>query len=95
MGSPTKMTLNKVVLPAGESVYQGAKGRPMPPKRWLTEFHYVQCALEEADTTDFVCFNCVIAEPCRQCLAVSAVDIGDSEKLLQGYMDPPFHDWVS
>ena len=28
------MTLNKVVLPAGDSVYQDAKGQPMPPHRW-------------------------------------------------------------
>ena len=31
--SLTNMTLNKVVLPAGESVYQDAKGQPMPPQR--------------------------------------------------------------
>ena len=31
------MTLNKVVLPAGESVYQDAKGQSMPPQRWPTE----------------------------------------------------------
>ena len=30
--SLTTMTLNKVVLPAGESVYQDAKGQPMPPQ---------------------------------------------------------------
>ena len=29
--SLTNMTLNKVILPAGESVYQDAKGQPMPP----------------------------------------------------------------
>ena len=34
-----KMTLNKVVLPAGESVFQDAKGQPMPPESWPTEFH--------------------------------------------------------
>ena len=45
MVSLTNMTLNKVVLPAGESVYQDAKGQPMPPQRWLTEFHYVDGAL--------------------------------------------------
>ena len=39
--SLTNMTLNKVVLPAGESVYHDAKGQPMPPQRWPTEFHYV------------------------------------------------------
>ena len=36
--SLTNMTLNKVVLPAGESVYQDAKGQPMPPQRWPTEW---------------------------------------------------------
>ena len=36
--SLTNMTLNKVVLPAGESVYQDAKGQPVPPQRWPTEF---------------------------------------------------------
>ena len=34
--SLSNMTLNKVVLPAGESVYQDAKGQPMPPQRWPT-----------------------------------------------------------
>ena len=38
--SLTNMTLNKVTLPAGESVYRDAKGQPMPPQRWPTEFHY-------------------------------------------------------
>ena len=38
------MTLKKVVLPAGESVHQDAKGQPMPPQRWPTEFHYVHWA---------------------------------------------------
>ena len=101
--SLTNMTLNKVALPAGESVYQDAKGQPMPPKRWLTEFHYVDGGLEQADTTDFVCVNRIIAEPWRQCFAVSTVDIRESEDLLteeeldlvQGYMDQPFHDWGS
>ena len=31
-----KVTLNKVVLPAGRSLYQDAKGQPMPPQRWPT-----------------------------------------------------------
>ena len=91
--SLTNMTLNKVVLRAGESVYQDAKGQPMPPQRWPTEFHYVDGGLGQADTTDFVCVNGIIA--------VSPVDIGESEDLLteeeldlvQGYMDQPFHDW--
>ena len=99
--SLANMTLNKVVLPAGESVYQDAKGQPMPPQRWPTEFHYVDGGLEQADTTDFVCVNRIIAEPWRQCFAVSPVDIGESEDplteeeldLVQGYMDQPFHDW--
>ena len=59
--------------------------------------------LEQADTTDFVCVNRIIAEPWRQCFAVSPVDIRESEALLteeeldlvQGYMDQPFHDWQS
>ena len=100
--SLTNITLNKVVLPAGESVYQDAKGQPMPPQRWPTEFHYVDGGLEQADTTDFVCVNRIIAEPWRQCFAVSPVDIGqsedpltDEEDLVQGYMDQPFHDWGS
>ena len=59
--------------------------------------------LEQADTTDFVCVNRIIAEPWRQCFAVSPVDIGEPEDLLpeeelnlvQGYMDQPFHEWGS
>ena len=97
------MTLNKVTLPAGENVYQDAKGQLMPPQRWPTEFHYVDGGLEQADTTDFVCVNRIIAGPWRQCFAVSPVDIGESEDLLteeeldlvQGYMDQPFHNWGS
>ena len=50
----SNMTLNKVVLPAGDSVYQDAKGQPMPPQRWPTKFHYVDGGLEQADATDFV-----------------------------------------
>ena len=65
------MTLNKVVLPAGESVYRDAKGQPLPAQTWPTEFHYVDGGLEQADATDFVCVNRVIAEPWRQCFAVS------------------------
>ena len=101
--SLTNLTLNKVVLPAGESVYQDAKGQPMPPQRWPTEFHYVDEGLDQANTTDFVCFNRIIAEPWRQCFAVPPVDIGESEDplteeeldLVQGYMDQPLHDWGS
>ena len=77
--SLTNMTLNKVVLPAGESVYQDAKGQPMPPQRWPTEFHYVDGGLDQADTTDFVCVNRIIAQPWRQCFAGPPVDIGESE----------------
>ena len=59
--------------------------------------------LKQADATDFVCVNRVIAEPWQQCFAVSPVDIGEPEDLLsdeeldfvQGCMDRPFHDWVS
>ena len=54
----------------------------MPPQRWPTEFHYVDGGLEQADTTDFVCVNRIIAEPWQQCFAVSPVDIGESEDLL-------------
>ena len=103
VASLTNMTLNKVVLPAGESVYQDAKGQPMPPQRWPTEFHYVDGGLDQADATDFVCVNRIIAEPWRQCFAVPPVDIEESESedplteeewdLVQGYMDQPFHDW--
>ena len=75
----TNMTLNKVVLPAGESVYQDAKGQPMPPQRWPTEFHYVDGGLDQADATDFVCVNRIIAEPWRQCFAVPPVDIEESD----------------
>ena len=74
----THMTLNKVILPAGESVYQDAKGQPMLHQRWPTEFHYVGGGLEHANTTDFVCVNRVIAEPLRQCFAVFRVSIGES-----------------
>ena len=101
--SLTNMSLNKVALPAGESVYQEAKGQPMPAQRWPTEFRYVVRGLEQADTTDFVCVNRIVAEPWRQCFAISPVDMGESEDLLteeelylvQGYMDQPFHDWGS
>ena len=59
--------------------------------------------LEQADATDFMCVNRIIAEPWRQCFAVSPVDIGESEDLftgeeldlVQGYMDQPLHDWGS
>ena len=61
MASLDNMTLNKVVLPAGESVYRDANGRPMPTQRWPTEFHYVIGGREQANTTDLVCVNRVIA----------------------------------
>ena len=103
VASLNDMTLNKVVLPAGESVYQDAKGQPMPPERPSTEFHCVDGGLEQADVTDFLCFKHVNAEPWRQCFAVSPVDIGESEELLSDeeldlvprYMDRPFQNWVS
>ena len=82
MVSLTNMTLNKVTLPGGESVYQDAKGQPMPPQIWPTEFHYVDGGLEQADTTDSVCVNRIIAERWRQCFAVSPFDIRESEDLL-------------
>ena len=97
------MTLNKVVLPAGESVYQDAKGQPMPPRDGQQNSTIVDGGLDQADTTDFVCVNRIIAEPWRQCFAVPPVDIEESDSedplteeewdLVQGYMDQPFHDW--
>ena len=101
--SLTNMTLNKVVLSAGESVYQDAKGQPMPAQRWPAKFHLVDGGLELAGTTAFVCVNRMIAEPWRQCFAVSPINIGDSEGLLsdeeldmvQGSTDGLFHNWVS
>ena len=33
----------------------------MPRQRWPTEFHYVDGGLEQADATDFVCVNRIIA----------------------------------
>ena len=103
MTSLDNMTLNNVIVPAGGSVYQEAKSQPMPPQRWPTDFHNVDGGLEQADATDFVCVNRVIAEPWKQCFAVSPVDIGESEDLLsdeeldlvQGYMDGPFQDWLT
>ena len=75
----------------------------MPPKRWPTEFHYANEGLEQADATDFVCVNHVIAHPWRHCFPVSPVDIIKSEDLLfdeelslvERYMYEPFHDRVS
>ena len=75
----------------------------MRPQRCPTKFHYVDGGLKHADATFCLCVNRVIAELWRQCFAVSPVDIGESEELLsdeeldsvQGYMDQPFHDWVS
>ena len=103
VASLDNMTLNNLVLPGRESVYQDAKGQPMPPQSWPTAFHYVDGGLEQADATDFLWVNRVIAEPWQQCFAVSPVDMGDSEDLLsdeeldlvQGYMDRPFHDSVA
>ena len=46
VASLDNMTLNKVFLPAGDSVYEDAKGEPMPPQRWPTEFHYVDGSLD-------------------------------------------------
>ena len=76
------MTLNKVVLPAGESVHWDAKGQPMQPQRWPTEFYYVNRGPVQADATDFVCVNRVIVPLSRQCFAGSPVAIGKSEDLL-------------
>ena len=82
VASLDNMTLNKVVLPAGKSVYQDAKGQPMPPQRWTTQINYVDGGLEQADATDFVCVICVIAQLWRQCFAVFPVDSGESGDLL-------------
>ena len=103
VASLDNMTWNNVVLAAGESVYQDARGRPMQPQRWPTEFDYMNGDLEQADATDFLCVNRLIAEHWRQCSALSFVDIGESEDLLsdeelllvQGYMDQSFHDSVN
>ena len=54
------------------------------------------------NATDFVSVNRVIAEPRRQCLAVSPLDLGGLEDvfsdeqldLVQGYMDRPFNSSV-
>ena len=75
----------------------------MPPERWPTEFHYVDGGMEQADTKDFVCVNRVIAEPWRKCFAFPPIDIGELKDhlsdeeldLVQGYMNRPFHDWVT
>ena len=103
VASLDNMTLNKVVLLAGERVHQDDKGQAMPPKRWPTELHSVDGGLEQAHATDFVCVNRVIAKPWRQCFTVSPLNIGESEdlftdeeqNLVQGYMDRPFNDWVT
>ena len=98
-----KMTLNKVVLPAGDRVYEHAKGAPVPCQRWPSEFHYVDGGVKQADATEVWCVHHMIAEPSRQCFAVSPVDIGESDYLpsddelgfVQGYMDRPFPAWVA
>ena len=61
--SLTNMTFDMGVLPAGESVYEDAKGEPMPSQRWPTDFHHLDGNLEQAHATDCVFVNCVIAEP--------------------------------
>ena len=95
VASLDNMTLNKVVLPAGRCAYQDAKGQPMLRQRCPTEFKHDDGGLGHADTTD--------SEPWRKSLAVSPVDMGESEDLLsdeeldlvEGYMDRPFHDPVT
>ena len=62
VASLTNITLNNVVLTAGESVCQDAKGEPMPRRRWPTEFQYVDGGLVQADGTDFVSVNGGIAD---------------------------------
>ena len=83
-------TLNKVILPAGESAYQDAKGQPLP-----------LCGRGPGTGR---CHGHHVCQP-RDCkaLAVSPVDIGESEDVLsdeeldlvQEYMDRTFHDWVT
>ena len=73
--SLTNITLNKVVLLAGMSVYQDAKGQPSPAHRVPTEFHYVDGGLDKADATDFLCVNRAIAGSWWQCFALFPVDI--------------------
>ena len=80
--SLTNRTLKKVVLRAGESVFQDAKGQPMPAQRWPTEFGHVDRGWEQADTTDLACVKHVIVYAWRQCFAVSPVDVRESEDLL-------------
>ena len=70
VASLNNMTLKKVVLPAGDSVYQDAKRQPMPPQRGPTEFPYLEGGLKQANATDFLCVDRLIAEPWRQCFAV-------------------------
>ena len=101
--SLTNMTLNEVVIPAGECADQDTRGQPMPAQRWPTEFYYGDGGLEQAEAKDFVCVNRVIADPWRQCFTGTPVDVRKAEDFLsdeeldlaQGYMDSPFHDWVS
>ena len=83
MDSLTNITLNKVFLPAGHCVYQDPKGQPMPPQRVPMKYHYVDGSLDQGDAMDFVCLNRVIAEPWRQCFALSPINFRESE------------DWVS
>ena len=77
--SLTNMTFKRVVLPAGERVYLDDKQQPMPPKRWPTKFHYVDGGPEQADGTDFVCFNRLTAEPLWHSFAFSPVELGETE----------------
>ena len=67
VASLTNMTLNKVVLPAGEIVYHDAKGLPMPLQRRPPEFDYVDGGLEQAHATDFR-----VCQP-RYCGALAAM----------------------
>ena len=82
--SPTNMTLNMVLLQAGENVYQEAKGQPMTVQSRPTKSHYRELGREQADATDFVCVNRMKAETWRECFAVSPVDIGESEDQREG-----------
>ena len=69
--SLTTMTLHKVVLPGGGRIHQDANRQPLASQRWPTVLNYVDGGLGQADATDFVCVNSVIAEPWRQCLTLA------------------------
>ena len=101
--SQDNVTLNKIVLLAGERLYEGTAAELVAPQRWATNLHCVDLGPKPADTAEFVSVNRVIAEPWRQCFAVSPVDSSEPEDhlteekltLVQGYMHRPFHNLIS